>query len=1051
MRQVSVVALGNGALAADEQNVEPLDEIARALGSDVGGGQGAPHLVFGAFRSVEDHLERAIRAALWLRGDGGLTSTGFGIASGRISADRAEWEDASGGGVLGGAIALASVSPPGEILVDPTLAALIPDAFVVEEANVAVEADGSLERVPIRVVRTVSARRSRRRRQGRRATSFVGREHQVALFEQALALVESSAGQVVGLVGEPGMGKSRLVEETERAVHGRALWVEGRCSPQGLTHPYLPMIEIVRQICDSASLAGSDSRGRVEAAIARLGAPYSDTPYVLHLIGALGAVEGEDLVRAQSAEALRDRTFAAVRHLVLAAARQQPLVVAVEDLHWADDSSANLLVSLSRAIPAARVLVLATYRPGCQPSWLELSHATQIALPRLRPSEALHVVRSVLEVEEVPEDLGLALLEHGDGNPFFLEELALASQGGELDQDIPGTVEDVIMARIDRLDDDDRALIQTASVLGRRFSLRVLSAVSPGGAPTRASLERIIREEFLVESEVDGDVGYEFRHALTQAVAYRSAGAFRRAATHEAAGLCIESLYAGRTHEVEGLLAHHWSHTEDAARAVAYLDRAAASSARGYAHSEAAATLREALHHAERLPPDERERSVADLSLRLVHSLYFLGRMRESEELLADLGARLDAASDPTLTCAFQFWTGHTASHLGKPDTAERASKAAIDLAEHLNDGAALGLARYIRVRQGWWTGAFRDGVREGREAIPLLEAAGQAWWLGHCHFFVAHSLYSMGRFDEALEEAARGGAIGFAIADPRLKSWAAWAQGLYEAARGNARVAVETCQLGLDLSPDAPNTAWALGAHGFALREKGDLPGAIEDLKRSIELAGRTRHPGILGRFLGWLAEAQRRVGNLEEARAIAKRSGEVAQGMGCRWVAALALRTQGRIASDEGDLDRARRLFGDARAALQAIECNFDLALCQMDIARVAARQGRDPAPALAAADAILKPIPAPAYRDGLAELAAELGVRRGEEGRTSRLTPREREVLALVAEGLTNRQIAERLVISEGTAIRHVSNIFGKLEVNNRAAATRVALDEGAAKLV
>jgi ATP/maltotriose-dependent transcriptional regulator MalT len=336
--------------------------------------------------------------------------------------------------------------------------------------------------------------------------------------------------------------------------------------------------------------------------------------------------------------------------------------------------------------------------------------------------------------------------------------------------------------------------------------------------------------------------------------------------------------------------------------------------------------------------------------------------------------------------------------------------------------------------------------VREGERAVPLLERAGETWWLGHCHFFIAHSLYSMGRFDAALEEAARGGAIGDAVADPRLRSWAAWAQGLYEAARGETEAGIAACLRGIEFSPDEPNTAWALGALGFARREHGELDVAIDDLERAIAIAETTRHPGIVARFLGWLAEARRRAGDPEGASATARRSGDIGVEIGCRWVVALAVRTSGRAALDEGDLPAARRMLSEARAGLEAIGCDFDLALCHEDLARLALAQARDPGPALVTALGLLETIPAPAHRDRLRRLARELGVVDPGLGSLGGLTPREREVLALVAEGLTNRQIAERLVISEGTAIRHVSNIFGKLGVTNRSAATRAALEHG-----
>lgn len=1039
-RQASVVAV-----AADDPDPALGDALERLAGELEGAVRRVPGglvCVFGAPRSLEDHLQRALLAGLRLRdAEHAGALPGAGVATGRIRADPGAW--AAGDepdAPIAAAMALARAAGPGDILVDSSLRALLPPTIAVEPAA----GDGGPAGSRDRVVGTRPPRGAGRRAETRPLSRFVGRERQLRLFDEALALAEAGAGQVIGVVAEPGMGKSRLVEEAHRASSGRARWIEGRCAPYGANQPYLPVIDLVRRLCGVPPNAAGGLSPTVAAAVARLQAPTGGIPYIVHLLAPDG--DGEEVIAALSPEAVRVRTFEALRHLFLAASRVEPLVIAVEDVHWADDTSERFLDSLASAMAGARMLLLATYRPGLRPAWLELSHATQVTLPRLGPADSLEVVRSVLEVDEVPEGLGRAILARGEGNPFFLEELALAGPPDAAGEAVPRRVEDVLMARIDRLDDGPREVLQTAAVLGRRFTVSLLSAVIPAARPLQADLEVLVREEFFVDAVVEGEPGYEFKHALTQDVAYQSVGLPARRALHEAAGLCLEGLYAGRTEEVDGLLAHHWSRTDDSMRAVAYLQRTAERSFRGYAHSEASAMLREALRHAERLPAAQRERRVVELSLRLVASIYFLGRMDESEELIAALAPRVAAIADTDLVCSFHFWAAHTASHLGKPDAAERAARASIDLAERMGDEAALGRALYIRARQGWWTGGFQEGVAEGERAIPLLEQAGETWWLGHCHFFIAHSLYSMGRFDAALEEAARGGAIGDAVADPRLRSWAAWARGLYEAARGETQAGIAACLSGIELSPDEPNTAWALGALGFARREHGEVDTAIGDLERAIAIAEATRHPGIVARFLGWLAEARRRAGDPQGAAATARRSGDIGAEIGCRWVVALAARTRGRTALDEGDPQAARRLLGEARAGLEAIGCDFDLALCHEELARLAVAQGRDPAPALETALGLLETIPAPAHRDRVRRFAREVGVVDRGPGGLGELTPREREVLALVAEGLTNRQVAERLVISEGTAIRHVSNIFGKLGVGNRSAATRLALEHG-----
>jgi DNA-binding NarL/FixJ family response regulator len=187
-------------------------------------------------------------------------------------------------------------------------------------------------------------------------------------------------------------------------------------------------------------------------------------------------------------------------------------------------------------------------------------------------------------------------------------------------------------------------------------------------------------------------------------------------------------------------------------------------------------------------------------------------------------------------------------------------------------------------------------------------------------------------------------------------------------------------------------------------------------------------------------------RTGELEEARSTALAAQLAAEETGCRWVVALTQRTLGRAALAGGDLGAARAGLSDARARLEAIDCRFDLALTHLDLAQLARRQGRDPGPSVNAARALLDELPAPLYRDRARRLAAELGLEDPAPAGARRLTGREREVIRLVASGMKNREIAQRLVISEGTVVRHVANIFAKLGVNNRTAAARAAAEHG-----
>lgn len=1059
VRQATIVALHQPDLGSEHPaDQERLVEKADSLGGrllEAAGGQTIA--IFGVPQALEDHHRRAMIFALGMRDQsdepGGSSKFGIGIAVGSVAND-GELSSTAQSELASTAAAIAQVAAAGTILIDATGARLLRgsvrlDPVAIDEDVLASDARLGGAHLPLSVATgDFDARRVVQRRDGRPLSPFVGRSREFLLLTGALNdATDGQMGQVVGIVGEAGMGKSRLLEEFRQSVGDAARWVEGRCLSFGRARPYLPILDIVHDLIGTSPSDETETvRKRVATRTREAGLNEHQGRLILDLL------DTQDVSRADidslSPEAINDQTLDALRHLVLAAARRETLVLVVEDVHWSDETSINFLTTLATAAASVPLVLITTFRPGTRPAWLDVSYATQIAVSRLGPADSLQVVQSAGDRDDMPEALGRAILARADGNPFFLEELALATTEAEEvhESAVPETVQGVIFARIDRLTEVARRVLQTASVLGREFSARLLEQVWAGPGSPRPQLELLCREEFLIEATVDGRAGFIFKHALTQDVAYQSLPAGRQRSLHEAAGLCLEDLYAGRVDEAYELLAHHWSQTDDSPRAIGYLRRSAEASARRYAHHEASAALREALRHANRLTDDDRATQLTELTLRLVQSLYFIGRMTESVTELNAITPVVEGLSDRQLVGAFHFWVAHTASHLGEHAQASRAAHAALDEARARDDHAAIGRSLYILCREGWWTGAFREGITHGEAAVPLLSEAGEYWWLGHCHFFIAHSLYSLGDFPSALQVAARGGAIGDAVADPRLRSWAAWAQGLYEAARGNTELGIAGCQLGVDLSPDGANTAWALGALGFARREADDVDAAIADLTNAIDLARGTHHPGILARFQGWLAEAHLRAQDFARAEATAQDAYLQATEAGCPWVAGLARRTQGRLAYERGDLPAARRLLTDARARLESLDCRFDLALTHMDLARSDTRSGRDPEASISAARALLGQLEAPIYVERLRALATELGLPEHDVTATGRLTARERQVVALIAEGLSNKQIAERLVISQGTVIRHVANIFAKLGVNNRTAAARAAVELG-----
>jgi predicted ATPase len=306
--------------------------------------------------------------------------------------------------------------------------------------------------------------------------------------------------------------------------------------------------------------------------------------------------------------------------MFLNSSQRQPLVIAVENLHWIDQTSEACFASLIGSMAAARILVLATYRPGYRPPWIEKSYATQMVLQPLSSRDSRQMLRSVLQRRNIPDPLTQMILAKAQGNPFFLEEIvrALVEQGvlGRADAvgatgrsllpteiQIPPTVHGLLAARIDRLPAEEKALLQTLAVIGSTFRWRLITKVidQPEEA-LRQQLAALQAGEFLYEQPAWPECAYAFKHVLTQDVAYTSMPRERRRSLHERAAQAIEMLFEDRLEEHYGELAHHYRHSGNTEKAVAYLQRAGQQAVQRSAYAEAISDVTTALELLKILP-----------------------------------------------------------------------------------------------------------------------------------------------------------------------------------------------------------------------------------------------------------------------------------------------------------------------------------------------------------------------------------------------------------------------------------------------------------------
>src|SRR5262249_25404554 len=378
------------------------------------------------------------------------------------------------------AMQLAQDTVPGTIALSDTTAQLVAHTVRVEALGPGQRPSGTL---PISVyhVLGVAPQRSPMAPHGERVlTPFVGREVELAALHTLLAQVEQGRGQVVGLVGEPGIGKSRLLYEFRRSVQGRPVtYLTGRCVSYGSTTPYLPILDLVHQhwgITETdapESIRAKIHRGLLDADMT----PDTCAPGLCQFLD----VHDDTTVARLSPEAFKRQLHAALQQISLHGSRQQLMVCEIEDLHWIDPSSEDYLTAFTGRLPGAAILLLLTYRPGYRPPSLDKSYATQMVLQPLSPQASQRTVQSLLHPRPEADALLPVILAKANGNPFFLEELARVAVTHEAPQSrwaVPDTIQAVLAARIDQLSAVEKRVLQTAAVLGVEVPIPLLQAVT---------------------------------------------------------------------------------------------------------------------------------------------------------------------------------------------------------------------------------------------------------------------------------------------------------------------------------------------------------------------------------------------------------------------------------------------------------------------------------------------------------------------------------------------------------------------------------------------
>ncbi len=726
---------------------------------------------------------------------------------------------------------------------------------------------------------------------------FVGRDRDLAALQEALAHAEAGRGQAVGIVSEPGMGKSRLLLEFRQSLTGRRLtYLEGRCLPYGASIPYHPLLEILRTNCRIADTDAPEvAASKIGEAIVEVGMSVEDAlPYLLHLVG---LKEGSARLEALAPETIKARTFDALRQLCLRGSALRPIVFVVEDLHWVDRTSEEFLASMADSLPGARALLVATYRHGYTPPWMGRSYVTQLALRPLGEADSLGIVRSVL-----PEDPGVAsvtgaIVTRGEGNPLFLEELARSMwdrQDGAGELAIPKTLQAVLAARIDRLSEDAKRLLQLAAVLGREFPARWLATLLDDPASLTGRLQDLTRLEFLYQRTWGDDPVYAFAHVLTRDAAYGSLLESRRREYHGAAGRALEGLYGERVGEGIELLAHHFGLSGDDEKAVDYATGAAAKARRRSANAEALSYLESALRHLTRLPdtPANRLRRI-DAVLEQSEVRFALGQHAEQIQALESIRAIVDASADPARLASWHYWFGFLHSLTGSPPSlAIHHCQEALRIAKTAGSTDIEAYVQSCLTQVSLFTGDLRSGLEIGETAVAAFEARGALWWAGRTLGHLSPIANALGEWARSLEYGHRALAHARQLDDRRLTIMATLRLASTLIQSGEHDQGLRLCEEAGGLGP-APFDAVAVRAiRGYGLVKSGELASGTELLQSAVEWLGSSRLRYTHCQIALWLAEAHLQGGSRHRAERLLRTIVTEASALGYRHLLGVAYR---------------------------------------------------------------------------------------------------------------------------------------------------------------
>jgi tetratricopeptide (TPR) repeat protein len=863
------------------------------------------------------------------------------------------------------------LAPPGSVLLTATTLRLV-EGLVQVKALGPLPVKGLAE--PVEGYELVGASPLRRRLQAaalRGLTPFVGRESELAVLTQALGRAGEGRGQVVALVGEAGVGKSRLVYECIHS-HRTQGWrvLEAASASYGKATPYFPVLDLLKRYAQVDDHDDARTmRAKVTGQVLTLDDTLQETlPALLSLLEALP--EDSPFLRLDPPQR-RQRMLAALQRLLLRESQVQPLLLVFEDLHWIDSETQALLDSLVERLPTAQLLLLVNYRPEYQHGWGSKTYYTQLRLDPLPPASAVDVLHALLGDDPSLAPLKQLLIARSEGNPFFLEEsvrtlvetemLVGAPGAYRLAQPLtsvqmPATVQAVLAARIDRLRPEEKRLLQTAAIIGHEVPLPLLQAIADlPEADLHRGLAQLQTAEFLYETRLFPEREFTFKHALTHEVAYNGLLQERRRVLHARIVATLEALSPDHLAEQVDRLAHHALRGEVWDKALAYSRQAGAKAMARSAHREAVACFEQALVALAQLPEHHNTLEQAiDLRFDLHNALLPLDEQARLLDHLYAAEALAERLDDPQRLGQIAGYLCIYFSTIGEHNRAIAAGRRALALAStsgvfdvQVSTLATLGLAYYA-------AGDFQQGLDVARRVIalipgelcsarfglPVLPAVLARGW-------VAWGLAELGDFAAAASMGEDAVRLVETVAHPPSMAVALAFVGLVYCRQGDVHTAIRVLEKGLALSQTAnilafPIIATRLGAaYALAGRAAEALPLLDQTLERVATGTPMLFHALVCTE----LGEALLLVGRVDEASALASRLLELSRTHTGHGYQAHACRLLGDVARrrEPPDVAQATAHYRQALTLAEELGMRPLQAHCHLGLGTLYARSGQ------------------------------------------------------------------------------------------------------------